>query len=109
MHPRFALFIVLLTLFVSACTEGPPKARVIGEAYAGPLTLNIRQEVTPTSKVATTLRHGDHVDIIGVKRRFVKVRTKQGIEGWTDQRQLMSTEQMKELKDFAARAAHLPT
>ena len=109
MHRSATFPIVLLTILLSGCTEGPSKARVIGEAYAGPLTLNIRKEISPTSKVAATLHHGDYVEIIAVKRRFVKVRTKQGVEGWTDQRQLMSTEQMKELKEFAARAAHLPT
>jgi uncharacterized protein YgiM (DUF1202 family) len=100
--------IVLLTVLLCSCNDQPGKARAIGEAFAGPLNLNIRQEITPNSKVVATLHHGDHVDIIQVKRRFVKIRTKQGVEGWTDQRQLMSADQMKELQDFAVAASRLP-
>src|SRR5689334_7469568 len=101
--------IVLLGLLLCSCNDQPSKARPIGDAYVGPLTLNIRQEITPSSKVVASLHHGDHIDIIQVKRRFVKIRTNKGVEGWTDQRQLMSAEQMKELQDFAAGAARLPS
>src|ERR1700687_1349948 len=108
MPRRTSLFIVLFAALYSSCQETAKKERAIGDAYAGALTLNIRQEITPNSKVVASLKHGDHLEILQVKRRWVRVRTRQGAEGWTDQRQLMSTAQMKELPGLAARPANIP-
>ncbi len=55
------------------------------------------------------LKHGDQVDILQFKRRFVLVRAKSGAEGWTDARQLMTPEQMNSLREFSIRAAKLPS
>jgi len=77
----------------------------MGEAFAGPISLNLREEVSPNSKIVATLKHGDRVDILQTRRRFVKVRTAKGTEGWTDTRQLMTPEQIKELQDFSTRSA----
>jgi hypothetical protein len=86
-----------------------PRSPVLGEAYAGPTTLNLRQELTPKSPVSATVKHGERLEVLEYKRRFVKVRTSQGAEGWTDNRQLLSPEQMNALKTLAEQSARFPS
>jgi hypothetical protein len=56
-----------------------------------------------------TLKHGDAVSILDVMRRMVKVRTPGGFEGWVDSRELLSREQMQELKHERQEQARLPS
>lgn len=106
---RFFHFIPLLLLTgvcgLTGCKSEPARAPSLGEAFAGPISLNLREEVAPNSKIVATLKHGDRVEILQTRRRFVKVRTAKGNEGWTDTRQLMTPEQIKELQDFSTRSA----
>ncbi len=111
---RIPHFIPLFLLAVScccltACKDDPKSAPSLGEAFAGPISVNLKEEVSPNSKVVASLKHGDRVEILQTRRRFVKVRSPKGIEGWTDTRQLMTPEQMKELQDFSSRSAALPS
>jgi hypothetical protein len=56
-----------------------------------------------------TLKHGDKLDVIEYKRRFVKVRTEQGVVGWTDNHLLLTTDQMGQLHQLAEDAKKLPS
>jgi hypothetical protein len=103
------LIVCLLCFGLAACKQEAPRTPTIGEAFAGPIALNLREDVAPGSKTVATLKHGDRVEILQTRRRFVKVRTEKGVEGWTDNRQLMTPEQMKELSDFSERSATLPS
>ena len=98
----------LLVLAVS-CRVEPSRSPAIGEAFAGPTTLTLRQELAPKSPVVTTAKHGDRLEILEYKRRFVRVRTPEGKEGWTDVRLLLMPEQMADLRQMAERSAHLPS
>ncbi len=69
----------------------------------------LRQELTPKSAVSATVKHGEKLDILEYKRRFVKVRTAQGAEGWTDNRQLLTPEQMAGLRRMAESASKYPS
>jgi hypothetical protein len=101
--PRFS--IVLLLSFLVSCSNPPSETRSIGEAYVGPATLLLRQELTPKSAVSATVKHGEKLQILEYKRRFVKVRTAQGTEGWTDNRQLLTPEMMAGLLRMAESAS----
>jgi hypothetical protein len=69
----------------------------------------LRQELTPKAPVSATVKHGEKLQILEYKRRFVKVRTPQGAEGWTDNRQLLTPDQMTELRRMAESASHYPS
>ena len=75
----------------------------------GPATLALRQELAPKSTVAATLKHGDKLEILEYRRRFVKVRSERGAEGWTDTRQLLTPEQMAGLHQMAESVAQYPS
>jgi len=99
---------LLLAVGFGCRTEGS-RAPAIAEAYVGPATLNLRSDITLDSKPVTTVTHGDHLEIIARRRRFLKVRAPGGLEGWTDERQLLAASDMADLRELFARAAKLPS
>lgn len=94
---------------VGCSSSGGTQQHEIGEAFAGPATLNLRREIDPKSDTITTVKHGDRLGIIRRRRRFVMVRTDRGVEGWTDLRQLLSSDQMDALNQLAENARSLPS
>lgn len=102
-------FVGLLFVCLSACVPGSKGPPAIGEAYVGPATLNLRQELAPKSAVVGTVKHGERLDVVQTRRRFVRVRSKSGMLGWTDSRQLLSTAQMEQLRKLSEAAAALPS
>ena len=100
--------LVFSCLICVSCTS-PDREPSIGEAYVGPATLNLRQELAPKSPVSATVRHADHLDILATRRRFVKVRTSDDKEGWVDGYSLLTPQQMTDLRELAAQAQKLPS
>lgn len=89
--------------------KNPEREPSIGEAYVGPATLNLRQELAPKSPVSATVKHADHLEILATRRRFVKVRTEDDKQGWVDGYQLLTPTQMSDLRELAKRAQKLPS
>jgi hypothetical protein len=98
-----------MLIAMTGCSVGPERSPVLGEAYVGPATLELRREITLNSGVAATLKHGERVEIIGTRRSFMKLRTASGEEGWTHQRELLSQAEMDELKRLEEQAKALPS
>jgi SH3-like domain-containing protein len=71
--------------------------------------LNLRADLSRRAATAATLQHGERLAILEAKRRFVRVRTPQGVEGWTDSANLLAQTQMDDLNALAARAAQMPS
>jgi len=94
-----------LAAFLVSCSDKPRPAASLGDAYVGPGSLNLRQELALKSAISATVKHGDKLSIVEYRHRLVKVRTGQGVEGWTDLRQLLTPEQMAELRDMARSAS----
>ncbi len=55
------------------------------------------------------MRHGERLEIVAQRRRWYRVRTAKGQEGWTEDRELLDTGQMNRLKDLAKETAGLPS
>lgn len=106
---RSNLLILLSAVSFLAGCGGDSGPSPIGEAYVGPATLNLRKELGPQSVTAATVKHGDKLEILGTRRRFVKVRTPGGVEGWTDSRLLLTPEQMDDLRRMGSAASRLPS
>jgi hypothetical protein len=103
------MVIIALGLLAASCGSGPKRQQAIGEAYVGPISLNLREDLAPRARVTATARHGDRLEILERRRRFAKVRTSSGVEGWTDGRQLLSPQQMSRLRHTAEIARRLPS
>ena len=108
---RLFSIIAAVSIFcaLTGCNSKPERAAVIGHAYAGPATLNLHKEIDSKSPTVTSVHHGDKLEIVGQRRRWYKVRTAHGIEGWTSDRELLDTAQMKRLKGLAAETNGLPS
>jgi len=88
---------------------GTSQTPVLGIAYVGPVSLNLRQDMAAKSPGVTEVKHGDQLDIIDVRRRLVRVRTVNGAEGWVDANLLLSAQQMDELRELAESSQKLPS
>ena len=108
MSVRLLVTATVLLIF-SSCSQAPKPAAAIGEAFAGPQTLQLRQDLGAKAAVTATVGHGERLDIIAVRRRFVKVHTARGVEGWTDARRLLTPQQMKELARLKSQSAKVPS
>jgi hypothetical protein len=71
------------------------------------LTLNLRKDLASKSATVAAVKHGDKLDVIELRRRFIRVRTSQGIEGWTDSNLLLTDQQMDDLRHLADDASKL--
>jgi hypothetical protein len=105
--PLFGLLLVLLGL--PACRSGTPRAPVLGEAYAGPATLGLRRDIPLQSPVVATVKHGERLEIVQRRRRFLKVRAPGGAEGWIEDHLLLSSGEIAALKEVERRALTLPS
>ncbi|MCC7175459.1 MAG: SH3 domain-containing protein [Bryobacterales bacterium] len=101
--------LILPLCLLAACSSEPERPRPIGQAFAGPASLQLRSELGVRSAVVATARHGERLDIIQVRRRFYKVRNAAGAEGWVDGRNLLSTAQMDLIDRVSKQAQSLPS
>ena len=107
MMPRAVL--ILGVLLLTACSNEHEKAPAIGEAFIGPATLTLRKDIDTKSAGVGVVHHADRVEIIGQHRLWYKIRTDKGVEGWTDDRQLLDSAQMARLRKLAEETAGLPS
>jgi SH3-like domain-containing protein len=102
----------LATVFLSAiviCACNNQSSEILGQAYVAPQTLNLRRELNQKNGTVAVLKHGEQVGIVDVRRRFVKIRTKSGQEGWVDSLQLLSPEQMDAMRKQTEQALAFPS
>jgi len=102
-------FAILAVLFLASCGSGKPQQPSTGAAYAGPATLILRRDLASKAPTVGSVRHGEKLEVIETRRRFVKVRTPEGVEGWTDSNLLLTPQQMGDLQRLAERAAKFPS
>lgn len=99
-------------LLIASCggKKEPPKeqVRVLGQAFIGPYEAVIRKEISPAAAEAAKLKHGDKVNLVERRRRFIRVQTAAGALGWIDSRQLLTQAQMDELAQLAAKNERSP-
>jgi hypothetical protein len=94
---------------LASCSSSPPPQPTTGVAFAGPSTLNLRKELASKSATIGTAKHGDKLDVLEMRRRFIKVRTSDGVVGWTDSNLLLTPQQMEDLRRLAETVAKLPS
>src|SRR5207247_2206265 len=78
-------------------------------AYAGAGSLAMRQDIGQQSPVVATVTHGERLEILQRRRRFVKVRTTRKVEGWTDDRMLLSPQEVASLRKLSEQSKSAPS
>jgi len=94
---------------LSACSSRPRETPTIGTAYAGPANLKLHKDIDSKSATVITIHHGDKLEIVGQRRRWYRVRTASGVEGWTSDRELLDTAQMRRLEALSKETAGMPS
>ncbi len=106
---RLAAFSALAIVLVMLAGCGVQPDDTLGRAYVAPASLTLRRELRQKNSVVAVLKHGDRVSILDVHRRYVKVRTEKGAEGWLDSTELLSPEQMERILRERQNMSHLPS
>ncbi len=84
------LFGLILLLLIPAC-----KKDVITRheyMYVSAQETSLRDKVATMYAKVGTVHNGDRVEVLEKQRRFSRVRTDAGLEGWMEQRSLVSQE-----------------
>jgi hypothetical protein len=103
--------IFAIALLTPGCgsSSSAPRQPSVGVAYVGPASMHLREDLAAKSAPVGEVKHGDKLDILETRRRLVRVRTADGVEGWVDANLLMSAEQMGELEQMAGGAQKFPS
>ena len=104
--PRLAAALCAL-LVIASCGSDAPK--VLGEAYVAPASLNLHSNLGARNSTVAVLKHGDRLRVVDTKRRYVKVLTDKGVQGWLDSRQLLTKDQMAQLQHEAQEGLLMPS
>jgi SH3-like domain-containing protein len=76
-----------LVLTLAACGRG--RHRVLEVAYVSAPQATLRDQIAAIYNRVGTLKNGERVEIIDREKRFARVRTASGLEGWIEQRNLV--------------------
>jgi hypothetical protein len=89
LRPRISPLAILLVLALApGCGRG--KGRVLEVMYVSAPQAFLRDRVAAVYNKTATLKNGDRVEVLDREKRFVKVRTSTGVEGWIEQRYVIS-------------------
>ena len=102
---RLALASALLLLSTN-CDRETSNTSV--QAYVAPASLNLRSQLSQKNDTVAVLKHGEPVSIVDVRRRYVKIRTRKGAEGWVDSLDLLSASDMRRVERDRKEASALP-
>jgi SH3-like domain-containing protein len=76
-----------LAVFLSACSRG--RHHVLEVAYVSAPQAALRDQVSAIYSRVGNVKNGERVDVLEREKRFARVRTAGGVEGWIEQRYLV--------------------
>jgi SH3-like domain-containing protein len=85
-------------LLVTGCNRGP---KVLEINYVAAPQVALRDQVAAVYNKVGMVKNGDRLEVLDRQRRFVKVRTPAGMEGWMEQRYLISQKTYDQLQKLA--------
>jgi hypothetical protein len=107
---RRSIWLAALSLCLAAagCVSNPSRTPPIDQGFVGAVQLILRQDLTPRAKPVATLKFGDPVEILAIRRRFARIRSGE-VEGWADARRLLTRQQMNTWESLNRYARDLPS
>jgi len=98
--------LLLCLLLLAACSRGRHRGHEVAYVSAGLVVL--RDRVAPVYTKTGTVKNGDKVEILERDRRFARVRTSDGAEGWIEERHLVTQQVYDGFQKLAADAKDDP-
>jgi SH3-like domain-containing protein len=102
----FWLLLPLLAVLLSVGCRSRGKVQEIGYVSAAQAVL--RDRVAAVYNKTGAVKNGDRVQILGRERRFVRVRTAAGAEGWLEQRYLVTQQVYDGFQKLELQSKELP-
>lgn len=103
---RVLLLLVALALLWTGCKSGSQSNKEYG--YVSARQAFLRDRVAAVFNKTATVRNGDRVLVLERKRRFLRVRTDSGDEGWIEQRYVAGQDVYDGLQQLARENANVP-
>ncbi len=92
--------VIAALLLASAC--GRARHRVLEVAYVSAPQATLRDQVAAIFNRVGNVKNGERVEVLEHEKRFVRVRTASGIEGWIEQRFLVDQKTYDALQKLTA-------
>lgn len=103
--PGLVVLVLLAAALVSGCNRGRAEQEI---AYVSVPEASLRDQVAAVYNKTGTVKNGEAVEILGRDRRFARVRTSSGAEGWLEQRYLLSKESYNAFQKLAEQSRSDP-
>jgi SH3-like domain-containing protein len=100
------LLAVLTTVLFSVC--GRHHQRVLEVDYVSAPQVTLRDQLAQVYNKVGVAKNGDRVEVLDRERRFAKVRTASGAEGWLEQRYLVSQQVYEGFQKMAREENNTP-
>jgi SH3-like domain-containing protein len=110
-HSIFEACLLLLLLPCLALLNGCSRGKNSGNkeiAYVSAPQAFLRDQVAAVYNKAGMVKNGEAVQVLARDRRFARVRTSNGAEGWLEQRYLVTKETYDAFQKLAVQMAHEP-
>jgi uncharacterized protein YgiM (DUF1202 family) len=105
-NPKFLLMCLLVLLLATACRRG---RMFHGDpAYVSAAQVNLRDRLSAVYNKVGVVKNGERVEILEKNKRFVRVRSSRGEEGWVETRYLVGPEVYDALNKLAAENSSTP-
>ncbi|MFZ0868875.1 MAG: SH3 domain-containing protein [Candidatus Sulfotelmatobacter sp.] len=89
LYRRALLFALAAVLFLDVSACGRRGHRVLEVNYVSVAEATLRDRVAPVYNRVGTVKNGERVEVLEREKRFSRVRTASGVEGWIEQRYLV--------------------
>src|SRR5271156_15773 len=103
---RVMPLLISAVLVFSSCGRG--RGRVLETAYVSAPQAFLRDRVATVYNKSGTVNNGDRVEILERDRRFARIRTAGGAEGWIEQRYLVTQQVFDGFQKLAQQAQNNP-
>lgn len=99
---------LVATLAIALAACGHRGKRVLEVNYVSAPQVVLRDQLSPVFNKVGTAKNGDRVEVIDREKRFAKVRTATGVEGWVEQRYLVNQQVFDAFQKMAQDAKSTP-
>src|SRR5215813_191824 len=93
------IFCLFGSIILFACSRTRQASEV---AYVSAPQAFLRDQVSTVFNKTGTVKNGEQLEVLGRDRRFVRVRTSAGVEGWVEQRYLVTKRTYDAFQKLAA-------
>lgn len=93
-------------VFLTAC--GRHRQRVLEVDYVSAPQVTLRDQLAQVYNKVGTAKNGDRVEVLDRERRFARVRTANGLEGWVEQRYLVEQQVYEQFRKLAQQEKGAP-